>query len=89
LRRSIKIECNACDGTGLYSGIGESKGVAVLCLNCDGTGCDILLYKPFVKRRGRRDIKTVHVSRGMFVATGVGPVSESITYAQFVKNKRP
>jgi hypothetical protein len=40
-------------------------------------------YKPFVKRKGRRGIKTVRCSRGSFIAAGVGAYGKSITYAQF------
>lgn len=86
---TVDAECAACRGTGLYSGMCEGKGVAVVCLGCDGTGCEKLSYKPFVRRRGRRDIKTVRLSQGTFLATGVGPTGESITYAEFAKGKRP
>lgn len=86
---TVKTECESCRGTGLYSGMCEGEGVAVICLGCNGTGCAEVAYKPFVKRRGRRDIKTVRLSRGSFIATGVGPMGSSITYQEFLKGKRP
>lgn len=31
-------KCRACDGTGLYAGIFETRGTAVVCRNCKGKG---------------------------------------------------
>jgi hypothetical protein len=87
--KKIEREREDCRGTGLYSGMCEGEGVAVVCLGCGGTGRQIVEYVPFVKRRGRKDIKTVRQSRGTFIATGVGPVGRSITYAEFARGKRP
>lgn len=69
----------------------EAKGTAVICLTCNGTGCEIIRYKPFVKRNGKRmrDIKKVFSSRGSFIATGVGAVGKSVTYAEFKKGVMP
>lgn len=86
---TVKAECSSCSGTGLYSGICEGPGVAVICLTCNGTGCEEIMYKPFVGRTGRRDIKIVRLSRGRFIATGVGPTGESISYKDFIKGVRP
>lgn len=87
--RTVKTECEACDGTGLYCGFAEADGEAVICLHCDGTGCYKLRYKPFERRKGRRGIKSIFRSRGGFLATGVGKVGGSITYAEFKKGKMP
>ena len=86
---TVNTECKDCGGTGLYSGFAEGKGVAVVCLGCKGTGCASLTYTPFVRRKGRRDIKTVRCSRGSFIGTGVGPTGGSVTYAEFTKGKMP
>ena len=32
-------ECKSCKGTGLYSGMAEIGGCAVVCRTCKGTGC--------------------------------------------------
>jgi DnaJ-class molecular chaperone len=85
----VEAECRSCSGTGLYQGFCEPKYTAVVCLNCQGTGCTTLKYKPFVKRRGKRGVKRVKRSAGAFIATGVGPVGDSITYAEFKDGKRP
>lgn len=87
--KTIKIECDACDGTGLYRGFAEPRGVAVVCLRCGGTGCAEIRYEPFKRRKGRRDVQTVRYSRGTFIGTGVGPVGGSVTYAEFAAGQMP
>lgn len=86
---NIKAECSACGGTGLYSGMCEPEGVAVVCLHCEGTGCEIIRYEPFEKRRGKRGITTVRRSKGIFIATGTGPIGGSISYEDFQNGKMP
>jgi len=88
-RVSVKAECVACGCTGVYSGFCEPKGTAVVCLICDGTGCEVVRYTPFTGRREKRGIKTVSLSRGGFIATGVGAVGKSIPYSEFKKGKKP
>ena len=85
----VKAECSACGGTGLYSGMCEGKGLAVMCLQCGGTGCETIQYKPFVKRNGKLGIQYVQRSRGTFVGTGIGPTGSRITYAEFQQGKMP
>ena len=48
--KSIKIECKACNGTGLYVGMAERDGVAVQCHNCNGNGWVIYEYNEFTER---------------------------------------
>ena len=33
----MMIECPSCKGTGVYSGMGENKNVAVVCYKSKGT----------------------------------------------------
>lgn len=87
-RRKIKTVCEECSGTGLYSGVCEKKGEAVICLRCGGSGCLIYWYTPFKSRKPRRGVRSVRPSRGTFLATGVGGIGESMTYAEFAKDKR-
>jgi hypothetical protein len=87
VHKEIKVECRSCGSTGVYSGFCEPKGTAVVCGTCGGSGCETIRYKPFEKRRRRRGIKTVSQSRGSFIATGVGAVGKSISYADFLKIK--
>ncbi|HME71144.1 MAG TPA: hypothetical protein VKM54_14915 [Myxococcota bacterium] len=85
----IEVECESCDGTGLYRGMAEPPGVAVICLNCRGSGCAKLVFKSFYGLKKRRDVKTVQRSRGSTLASGIGPGGRSITYAEFLAGKRP
>lgn len=87
--QTIKAECSACGGTGLYSGLAEPKGTAVVCLQCGGDGCEEITFTPFVRRKGRRGIQTVRRSQGSFVGTGVGPTGGSITYQEFQQERMP
>ena len=85
----VKAECTDCGGTGLYSGMCEPSGVAVVCIRCKGTGCEIIHYVPFVKRKPKKEISTVRCSRGSFIASGVGPYGGVVSYEEFCKGKMP
>lgn len=82
---SFVQECYSCKGTGLYSGFAEAKGEAVVCLVCNGSGGIKQGYTEFNGRKRKRGIKVIHRSQGTFIGTGVGPVGESMTYAEFEK----
>ena len=84
----VECQCDSCDGTGVYSGMCEGPGHAVVCLGCDGTGKTVLTYKEFTGLKRAKGIKTVAASRGRFLATGVGSKGESIPYAEFYAGKK-
>lgn len=86
----IKTECKSCQGTGLYRGMAEPEGVAVVCLQCKGTGCvEIEIdYIPFTERKRRNDVEKVYLSRGSFILS-CGPTGESVTYDEFMNGKMP
>lgn len=86
---TIKAKCKPCDGTGLYVGFAEPKGTAVVCIRCGGSGCATLTFTPFTRRKNKIGINIVRRSRGSFMATGVGPIDEGITYQEFQKGKMP
>lgn len=89
MKKQAFAVCSSCGGTGVYSGMCEGKGNAVICLGCDGTGGAWIEWTPFVRRRRRHDIRWVSQSRGSFLATGVGAVGKRISYREFLKGKRP
>lgn len=89
MNEHVKAECASCDGTGVYKGFAEPKGVGVVCLTCGGSGCDTIKYKPFTERKHKAGIQTVRRSRGSFIGTGVGPTGGEVTYEQFLKGKMP
>jgi len=89
MKKTIDIECESCSGTGLYSGMCEAKGIAVVCVRCDGTGCQKFSYIPFTCRKGKRGIHTVTLSRGQTMIAGCGPGGKPITYREFESGKMP
>jgi hypothetical protein len=68
-------ECKSCAGTGLYIGIAERDGSAVVCHNCKGTGCHHYKYE-YAEFRGRKvagRVKRVYeVNPGICIGTGNG-----------------
>ena len=59
-----ECECSSCRGTGLYKGMGEGEGAAVICYTCDGKGWVKVkeTFAKFTKRRLRRDVERVYLS---------------------------
>lgn len=51
-RIEYDCKCKACKGTGLYTGMGERDGAAVVCYHCEGTGKQHIeiTYESFEKR---------------------------------------
>lgn len=76
IKIKVKMECSSCDGTGLYRGFAESKGVAVICNTCKGTGCEVVEIKgkEFKERKSRKDVQRVYL-----VNPGIG-IGESNRY---------
>jgi len=54
-------KCPSCNGTGLYVGMAERDGYAVICYTCKGTGKHHFThtYEEFEKREEREDIRGV------------------------------
>lgn len=65
---TIKAECDACSGTGLYCGFAEPEGTAVICRGCSGTGCRTITYKEFTQRKHKRGVKRVMGDGGIWFA---------------------
>lgn len=89
MKKEIEVECPSCGGTGLYCGFAEPKGIAVICLHCNGTGKSTLSYFPFIGRKPKKGIRTVQRSSGTFIFSKVGPTGGSITYEEFQNGKMP
>lgn len=84
----IKTVCNSCDGSGLYQGLAEDINEAVVCIDCDGKGWQLITYKLFQKRKKLSNVNKIRVSQGKFIAAGVGGIGMSMTYSEF-ENKYP
>lgn len=68
-------ECPDCSGTGLYSGMGERDGGAVVCSTCDGSGKHHFIheYESFEVRKTKPGIEwVIEVNPGIGVGKGNG-----------------
>ena len=83
--------CKACKGTGLYVGVAEKEGAAVVCRNCDGSGSmevDITPPPAFKGRRIRDGVKTVsQANNGYYLKPGVD--LGAVSYDDFLAGKLP
>lgn len=80
---SVKAKCRSCDGSGLYRGMCEAPGTAVVCLTCEGKGWATIKYEEFTGRRRVAGVHTIQQSRGTFIASGVGGHGPTMTYEEF------
>jgi len=66
-------QCPSCKGTGLYSGMAERDGLAVVCSTCKGTGCHHFTYK-YEDFTGRVEdttiIRVVETNPGIVIGLG-------------------
>ena len=95
------IECPSCKGTGLYSGMGESKNIAVICYRCDGTGAFNYSrsYNEFTGQKVKEGIERVYLkgtgyklALGKVNFDGVGEIDmdkEGVSYSEFLNGKKP
>jgi len=95
---TIKIECPSCNGTGVYAGMAEREGAAVVCVTCKGSGCTIYTYKDFTGLKTAKGIKRVYKhGYGYFISTGdvvfgaitVNMNKEGVSYSEFLSGKKP
>jgi hypothetical protein len=79
-------ECESCRGTGLYIGMVEIDGAAIVCHNCKGTGCNHFKheYKTFTERKNTDKVKRVYqLNPGIMIVEDDGCMLEQfggITY---------
>jgi len=96
---AIYIECQACGGTGVYVGMGERGGAAVVCTSCAGSGKDTFEYKEFTGRNKREGVSRVYKRNYGYVLAphpinfkGIGNVNmvrEGVSYEEFLEGKVP
>lgn len=61
MKIEVVEQCSACKGTGLYKGMAERDGYAVVCHRCDGTGKYHFVheYEEFTGRKKLDNVSTV------------------------------
>ena len=80
-------KCKHCNGTGLYTGMGEKRMVAVVCHTCEGTGCHHVkfVYEDFEGRQQAENITRVHeCNPGIFINDD--PKFGGISYQEWLEN---
>ena len=72
----MEIECPSCGGTGLYQGMGEGKGTAVICHSCEGSGSYMYSYSynDFTGRKIKEGIQRVYLT-GFGYKLGLGKIN--------------
>lgn len=98
---SIDIVCPYCEGTGVYSGMGETGNVAVVCNRCEGSGKYHYeySYEEFTERKEKKGIDRVYldgygykISTGEINFSGIGVIDmdkEGVSYQEFLEGKMP
>ena len=83
----VKVKCQSgCDGTGLYQGFMEGKGVYVVCFGCRGKGFQ--LAKAFTKRTPKPGASKPNIK---IMVRATGSILESndsktiMTYKEFLE----
>ena len=75
-------ECESCKGTGVYVGVAERNGSAIVCYDCKGTGkahCKVT-YRDFEGRRKAASVKwVVQANPGIVIGIG-GTRNEKTEY---------
>jgi len=66
-KKSIKVNCHSCNGTGIYCGFMERPGEGVVCVTCSGRGYEVLKGTQFVERKRRGGVTKVRVGSGMIL----------------------
>ena len=80
-------QCTSCRGTGLYVGMTERDGSAVVCGTCKGTGREVCKhnYKEFKGREERIDVRQVYAAcAGTILAPDVVP--GGVSYENWKQN---
>lgn len=82
----IEIECKACEGTGLYVGMGERGGIAVQCRECYGNGWTVFEYNEFTERKERNGISRVVEKNPGYCITPRLPIG-GMSYADWLSGR--
>jgi hypothetical protein len=78
--------CRECSGTGVFVGMCERDGAAVVCHNCQGTGKFhfVHTYQEFDTRADRMDVKRVfEVNPGVMIGTANSVKGNGISLQDF------
>ncbi len=86
-------QCRSCKGTGLFRGMAEGEGIAVVCYDCKGTGCYHFKreYDEFTGKKQRGGIqRVIEYNPGFGLGEGNGYVLSDfggMTYEDWISGK--
>ena len=95
------VQCKSCSGSGVYVGMCERDGAAVVCHVCEGTGkCNYKFeYQEFTGRKKREDVTRVYKQGYGFVIApakisfsrngGIDMEKEGVSYDDFLRGEMP
>lgn len=92
-KMTVDAECTSCGATGLYCGMAERNGAAVICHTCKGTGCQRITYEwtDFKVRKSRKGVRRVYLTNpGIVIGEGNGHELKDfggMTFAEWKKGK--
>lgn len=86
---TVETQCGSCNGTGLYSGMGERGGLAVVCRTCKGSAKSEVTYQPFTGRKPPRQGVTHVISSnpGVFLNAEIA-ASSAMTVHEWLSGKQ-
>ena len=80
---TVQARCDSCEGTGLYQGMMERDGEAVICVNCGGKGYRIAKLTEFSGRKRRNNVTKIRNGSGTILDDTRN--AKWITYDEFKK----
>jgi len=95
---TVRAVCHVCNGTGLYQGMAERDGCAVICTSCNplGSGGYPITYEQFVERKKlpKNKIKRVFKNSCGYVHSskdteGIAFSQSGCTYEEWLDGKEP
>lgn len=96
-----ECQCDSCGGTGLYVGMAENNGAAVVCRDCDGTGKAHVRheFREFTKRKMKKGVKRVYETAAGYGISAEDVITEKgktihfsrfgVAYKDWLNGKKP
>ena len=84
-KKTIKIQCPSCRGTGLYQGMGERGGACVICFDCKGSGHTTYTYNEFTGRKTFSKCKRVYKGNMGYVISDTDVTTDDGKFFPFSK----
>lgn len=89
-RIEMDVECSDCQGTGLYVGMAERDGLAVVCHRCKGSGMAhyIYDYQPFSGRKPKAGVTHVIYQNPGYILDPAHAGARALPYGEWANGAR-